>query len=392
MLTQAPAPEVRGGARARLRLLAAGPRALPRQHLPAARRVGAAFRLIPFEIKSLESLGVPPAVSNFASLPRGFVLVTGPTGSGKSTTLAALVDLANRTRHDHIMTVEDPIEFLHRHKACIVNQREVGEDTWSLRQRPQARAAPGPRHHPRRRDARPRDDLGRPDRRRDRSPRVRHPAHAGRRADRSTASSTSSRRTSSSRCASSSRCRCRASSARPCASTADGHGRVVATEVLVVTPAVRNLIREGKTHQIYSVMQAGAQFGMHTLDQHLAELVRTRRITLRDRRGEVPPHRGLQPARRPGLTGYERQRRHGSHSDLRVRGPRPQRQGRHRQDRGRVSPAQVAVEAQEHGLRPAQDRRGQQQGRLKHGDQRCPSSAARSSSRRSRSSAGSSPR
>ena len=94
--------------------------------------LGAAFRIIPFEIKSLESLGVPPAVSNFASLPRGFVLVTGPTGSGKSTTLAALVDLANRTRHDHIMTVEDPIEFLHRHKACIVNQREVGEDTWSF--------------------------------------------------------------------------------------------------------------------------------------------------------------------------------------------------------------------------------------------------------------------
>ena len=86
-------------------------------------------------------------------LPRGFVLVTGPTGSGKSTTLAAIIDLANRTRRDHIMTVEDPIEFLHQHKSCLVNQREVGEDTHSFAQRAQARAAAGPRHHPGRRDA-----------------------------------------------------------------------------------------------------------------------------------------------------------------------------------------------------------------------------------------------
>jgi twitching motility protein PilT len=85
--------------------------------------LGAAFRIIPFEIKSLESLGVPPAVANFAGLPRGFVLVTGPTGSGKSTTLAALVDLANRTRHDHIMTVEDPIEFLHAQGASSTSAR-----------------------------------------------------------------------------------------------------------------------------------------------------------------------------------------------------------------------------------------------------------------------------
>ncbi|HEX3705831.1 MAG TPA: PilT/PilU family type 4a pilus ATPase, partial [Mycobacteriales bacterium] len=94
--------------------------------------LGGAFRIIPYEIKSLEDLGVPPSVANFAMLPRGFVLVTGPTGSGKSTTLAAIVDLANRSRKDHIMTVEDPIEFLHRHKSCLVNQREVGEDTWSF--------------------------------------------------------------------------------------------------------------------------------------------------------------------------------------------------------------------------------------------------------------------
>src|SRR4051812_43184043 len=94
--------------------------------------LGAAFRLIPYEIKPLEDLGIPPSIANFSMMPRGFVLVTGPTGSGKSTTLASLVDLANRNRRDHIMTVEDPIEFLHRHKSCLVNQREVGEDTWSF--------------------------------------------------------------------------------------------------------------------------------------------------------------------------------------------------------------------------------------------------------------------
>ncbi|MBN9165240.1 MAG: Flp pilus assembly complex ATPase component TadA, partial [Myxococcales bacterium] len=94
--------------------------------------IGAAFRVIPYEIKSLESLGLPPVISTFAGLPRGLVLVTGPTGSGKSTTLASIIDLANRTREDHIMTVEDPIEFLHRHKKCVVNQREVGQDTHSF--------------------------------------------------------------------------------------------------------------------------------------------------------------------------------------------------------------------------------------------------------------------
>lgn len=94
--------------------------------------LGGAFRLIPYEIKKLEELGVAPSIANFSMLPRGFVLVTGPTGSGKSTTLASLIDLGNRQRRDHIMTVEDPIEFLHKHQSCLVNQREVGEDTHSF--------------------------------------------------------------------------------------------------------------------------------------------------------------------------------------------------------------------------------------------------------------------
>src|SRR5919201_1213251 len=94
--------------------------------------LGAAFRMIPTEIKSLEELGLPPHLAAFASQPRGLVLVTGPTGSGKSTTLATLIDLINRTRHEHILTIEDPIEFLHWHRNCIVNQREIGNDATSF--------------------------------------------------------------------------------------------------------------------------------------------------------------------------------------------------------------------------------------------------------------------
>ena len=240
--------------------------------------LGAAFRIIPFEIKSLESLGVPPAVANFAGLPRGFVLVTGPTGSGKSTTLAALVDLANRTRHDHIMTVEDPIEFLHRHKSCLVNQREVGEDTWSfanalkhvLRQDPDIILVGEMRDLETISVALTAAETGHlvfatlhtqdAAQTIDRVIDV-FPPHQQQQVRQQLAMSL------------------QGVVCQTLCKTADGHGRVVATEVLVVTPAVRNLIREGKTHQIYSVMQAGAQHGMHTLDQHLAELVRTRRVT-----------------------------------------------------------------------------------------------------------------
>ena len=240
--------------------------------------IGAAFRIIPFEIKSLESLGIPPSVANFANLPRGFVLVTGPTGSGKSTTLASVVDLANRTRHDHIMTVEDPIEFLHRHKNCLVNQREVGEDTWSfsnalkhvLRQDPDIIMVGEMRDLETISVALTAAETGHL------VFATLHTQDAAQTIDRIIDGFPPHQQT---------QVRAQLAMAlqgvvcQTLAKSADGHGRVVATEVLVVTPAVRNLIREGKTHQIYSVMQAGAAHGMHTLDQHLAELVRTRRIT-----------------------------------------------------------------------------------------------------------------
>ena len=241
--------------------------------------LGAAFRRIPYEIKTLEDLGVPASIGSFSSLPRGMVLVTGPTGSGKSTTLASLIDQVNRTRRDHIMTVEDPIEFLHRAQERAWSTSARWARTRTLRQRPRARAAPGPRHHPGRRDARPRDDLGRADRRRDRPPRASRPCTRRTPRRRSTASSTSSRRTSSSRSAPSWPVRCRAWSARRCAGRRTAAAGSSRPRSWSTTPAIRNLIREGKTHQIYSAMQAGAQHGMHTLDQHLAELVRTGRIS-----------------------------------------------------------------------------------------------------------------
>jgi twitching motility protein PilT len=240
--------------------------------------LGAAFRLIPYEIKPLEALGIPPAVNNFAGLPRGMVLVTGPTGSGKSTTLAGIIDLANRNRREHIMTVEDPIEFLHRHKGCLVNQREVGEDTHSfasalkhaLRQDPDIILVGEMRDLETISVALTAAETGHL------VFATLHTQDAAQTIDRVIDVFPSEQQQ---------QVRVMLAGAiqgivcQTLCKTRDGRGRVVATEVLVATPAIRNLIREGKTHQIYSAMQAGAQHGMHTLDQHLAELVRTNQIT-----------------------------------------------------------------------------------------------------------------
>ncbi len=217
-------------------------------------------------------------MAELAGLTRGFVLVTGPTGSGKSTTLASLVDLANRTRHDHIMTVEDPIEFLHQHQGCLVNQREVGEDTWSfqnalkhvLRQDPDIILVGELRDLETIEIALTAAETGHL---------VMATLHT------QDAAQTIDRIIDVFPPAQQQQVRVQLAGAlqgvvcQQLVKTADGKGRVVATEVLRATPAIRNLIREGKTHQIYSALQAGAKFGMSTMDAHLSLLVRQNRIT-----------------------------------------------------------------------------------------------------------------
>jgi len=240
--------------------------------------LGAAFRVIPYEILPLESLGIPPVVANFAGLPRGLVLVTGPTGSGKSTTLASIIDLANRSRNDHIMTIEDPIEFLHRHKRSLVNQREVGADTHSfqsalkhvLRQDPDIILVGELRDLETISVALTAAETG-------------HLVFATLHTQ--DAAQTIDRIIDVFPAYQQGQVRAQLANAlqgvvcQTLCRRSDGPGRAVATEVMIATPAIRNLIREGKTHQIYSAMQAGAKQGMHTMDQHLADLVRIGRIS-----------------------------------------------------------------------------------------------------------------
>ena len=256
--------------------------------------VGAVLRAIPYEIVDFDLLGLPPSVKQFADLPRGLVLVTGPTGSGKSTTLASLVDIVNRTKALHIMTVEDPIEFLHSHKRAVVNQREVGEDTHSfaealrhvLRQDPDVILVGEMRDLDTISTALTAAETGHlvfatlhtqdAPQSIDRIIDV-FPSHQQQQIRVQLASSLQGICT------------------QQLLKTADGTGRVVAAEVLVATPAVRNLIREGKIYQIYSLMQAGGKFGMVTMDQTLAGLVKAGTITreMRDgalhERGRPPP-------------------------------------------------------------------------------------------------------
>ena len=240
--------------------------------------IGAAFRLIPTEIKSLRELGVPDTIANFANLARGLVLVTGPTGSGKSTTLAGLIDLVNRTRADHIMTVEDPIEFLHSNHKSLVNQREVGHDTHSfaaalkhvLRQDPDVILVGELRDLETISVALTAAETGHlvfatlhtqdAPQTIDRIIDV-YPPHQQAQVRAQLAATL------------------QGVVCQTLVKRAGGTGRVVATEVLIRTSAVANLIREGKTYQIHSAMQAGRDLGMHTLDQHLADLVNTGQTT-----------------------------------------------------------------------------------------------------------------
>jgi twitching motility protein PilT len=233
---------------------------------------GAVMRAIPYEIKPLHELGIPEQIARFATLPRGLVLVTGPTGSGKTTTLASLLDLANRTRRDHIVTIEDPIEFLHQHKRCLVNQREVGIDTDGfatalkhvLRQDPDIILVGELRDLETVSTAITAAETGHL---------VLATLHT------QSAAQTIDRVIDIFPPHQQQEIRAQLSTAlqgvvtQALAKRSDGQGRTVICEVMFATAAIRNLIREGKNHQIPSFMQSSGADGMLTFDQHLSQRV-----------------------------------------------------------------------------------------------------------------------
>src|SRR5579864_3445374 len=240
--------------------------------------VAAAFRLIPSVITSIDELGLPTVVHDLARRPRGLVPVTGPTGSGKTTSLAAMLDEINRTRDEHNVTIEDPIEFVHAHRRCVINQRELGSDASSfsgalkaaLRQDPDVILVGEMRDLETISTALTAAETGHlvfatlhtqdAPQTIDRVIDVFPPEQQGQ--IRVQLSVT-----------------LQGVITQQLLPTADGAGRCAACEVLVPTPAVRNLIREGKVHQIPSVIQAGGRYGMQTMDQSLGALVKAGQIT-----------------------------------------------------------------------------------------------------------------
>src|SRR5262245_10201565 len=243
--------------------------------------VACAIRLIPTKIRGFKELNLPPIIEQMAERPKGLVLVTGPTGSGKSTTLAAMVDKINAERSEHIVTIEDPIEFVHQHKKCLVNQREVFSDTQSfknalkyiLRQDPDVVLVG---------EMRDLETIAA-------ALTIAETGHL----------TLGTLHTNS--CAqtmnriidvfpTNQQDQVRAQLAlvlegvfcQQLIPTTDGRGRVMAMEIMVVTPAIRNLIREEKIHQIYSAMQAGQKFGMQTMNQSLLNLIQRGKISRED--------------------------------------------------------------------------------------------------------------
>jgi twitching motility protein PilT len=242
--------------------------------------VGAVFRAIPYEILSFQALGLPPILQELCNKPRGMVLVTGPTGSGKSTTLAAIIDKINRERHEHILTIEDPIEFLHNHKNCIVNQREVNADTHGFAQalRTALRQDPDVVLVGEMRDLETIESALR-------IAETGHLTFATLHTN--SAVSTINRIIDVFPSVQQSQVRAQLSltlEAIVCQALlprADNRGRVVAMEILIPNAAIRNLIREDKVHQIYSMMQTGQDlYGMQTFNQSLATLYHKRHITM----------------------------------------------------------------------------------------------------------------
>jgi twitching motility protein PilT len=233
--------------------------------------VGAVFREIPSAIMTAAQLGLPEVVSKLATLPRGLVLVTGPTGSGKSTTLAAIVDVANRSRKDHIITVEDPIEFVHQSQSCIVNHREVGvhTDSFSTALRGALREDPDVILVGEMRDL---ETISLAVEAASTGHLVfstLHTSSAYKTVDRVIEVFPSSEQPL---IRSTLADGLRAVIAQTLFKRIDRKGRVVALEILIANPAVRNLIREGKTHQIPSMIQTGKKYGMILLDDSIMDL------------------------------------------------------------------------------------------------------------------------
>ncbi|HEX6776110.1 MAG TPA: type IV pilus twitching motility protein PilT [Methylomirabilota bacterium] len=240
--------------------------------------VASAIRVIPIKIRTFDELGLPTIVEQLADRPKGLILVTGPTGSGKSTTLAAMVDKINNERTEHIMTIEDPIEFVHHHKKCLVNQREVFSDTQSfknalkyiLRQDPDVVLVGEMRDLETISAALTIAETG-------------HltlgTLHTN------SCAQTINRIIDVFPTSQQSQVRAQLSLvlegvlSQQLIPTPDGRGRVMSLEIMVTTPAIRNLIREEKIHQIYSAMQAGQKFGMQTMNQSLLDLVQKRKIS-----------------------------------------------------------------------------------------------------------------
>jgi twitching motility protein PilT len=257
--------------------------------------IGAAFRLIPTELKTLEELGIPDSLHVLAEKPRGLVLVTGPTGSGKSTTLAAIIDEINRNRSEHILTIEDPIEFLHRHKRCIVNQREIGPDATSfadalraaLRQDPDVILVGEMRDLETISTALTAAETGHL---------VFGTLHT------QSAPSTIDRIIDVFPAEQQEQVRIQIANSlqgvvtQALLPTSDGMGRVPALEILLPDDAVRNLIRQGKVEQIYSVMQTNTGRGMQTMEQSLGDLIMRRVVDL-----DVGLSRSSRPSQLIGL-------------------------------------------------------------------------------------------
>jgi twitching motility protein PilT len=241
--------------------------------------VGVAFRVIPFEVIDFDQLGLPPVVRSFANYPRGLVLVTGPTGSGKSTTLASLIDIVNRERQSHIITIEDPIEFVHHSKVALVNQREVGTDTAgfgaaltsAMRQDPDVILVGEMRDLETISTAITAAETG-------------HLVYATLHTQ--DAAQTVDRIIDVFPAEQQAQVRIQLANSlmgvvtQQLVPTADGRARAVASEVMVANHPIRALIRDGKVHQIHNAMMSGRKIGMQSMDDSLADLVRRGLVTI----------------------------------------------------------------------------------------------------------------